>query len=99
MTNVGENVILMGGQDYHCYLERCQRLTTLLDQAITFLMHFIFEGRSRDHHEWETLFKAVSQAVLMKYFLSSNHSDLCTISEDFLAQLEDWKQDIEDRHN
>ncbi len=99
MANVEDNIMLMGDQEYLSYVERCQRLTSLLDQAIHFLMHFIFEGRSRNHPEWEMLFKALSQAVFMKHFLSIHRSNLCAISEDFLDQLEDWKQDIQDRLN
>ena len=97
MNNIGEHVMQMGNQEYNSYLERCQKLTTSLDQAICLLMHFIFEGRACLQHEWEMLFRVLSQAVFMKHFLSSNRHNLCTISEDFLADLEEWKLHIEDR--
>ena len=87
----------MEDHEYESYLDRCQRLKILLDEAVTFLMHFVFEGRARNPDEWEMLFTALSQAAFMKHFLSIHCSNLCTIAEDFLAQLDDWKQDVHER--
>lgn len=85
----------MGDQDYNSYLAHCERITIMLSQGIDTMMHYIFEGRSRNHLEWENLFKALNQAVFMKQYLSINCSNLLTISEDFMAQFQEWQQELQ----
>lgn len=99
MTNVGFNIMQLEDQEYNSYLERCDRVTALLDQAINHLMHYIFEGHSSNGQEWESLFTALNQAVFMKSYLKMNCSNLLSIADDFLEQVEAWREEVRTRLN
>jgi len=87
----------MGDQEYWSHQEKCNRLAGMLSNVIDLLMHYIFEGRSKNKQEWEILFKAIQQAVVIKDYLNGNCANLLTIAEDFLAQASDWKQEIDSK--
>lgn len=99
MSFVGPFICEMGDQEYWCYQEKCSRLAVMLSRTIDTLMHYIFEGRTRNAEEWESLFKAINQAVLMKEYLDRNCANLLTIAEDFLAQACEWQREVETHLN
>ena len=85
----------MNDQDYWSHQEKCNRLAGLLSGIIDRLMHYIFEGRTNNSEEWETLHKAISQAVVIKEYLERNFANLLTIAEDFLAQAFEWQTEVQ----
>ena len=95
MTFVGPFIFDMNDQEYYSHQENCSRLAAMLSKVIDRLMHYIFEGRSQNKEDWESLFKAIQQAVLIKHYLDNNTANLLTIAEDFLAQAVDWERDVE----
>ena len=78
--------------------DRCFLLKTRLKCAIDCLMHYIFEGQA-ERDEWETLFRALSQAVFMKEHLDGFSTNLLTISEGFLNQYNDWMKQLQVKLN
>lgn len=99
MQAIGPFVMNMTDQEYWSHMDKCSQVVGQLSQAIDNIMHFIFEGRSKNYGEWESLFTAVNQAVMMKQYLSMNCSNLLNIAEDFLIQVAEWKQEIEENLN
>lgn len=96
MSFYGPFVFEMNDHEYDSHQEKCTRLAVMLSRAIDTLMHYVFEGRSKNTLEWETLFKAIQQAVLIKEYLDRNCANLLTIAEDFLAQANEWEQEVRD---
>jgi hypothetical protein len=94
MAFVGPNIWEMTDQPYNGYLEHCERISDMLGKAIDLIMAYILQGRVRSPSEWETLFKALNQAVFIREYLNSHCANLLTIAEDFLAQMEDWQQEL-----
>ena len=90
MSHIGENSNDMTDPQFYHYAETCTRLVGMLDQAIDSLMRHIFEGKCQNPSQWESLFKAVSQAVFMKEYLTGYCSSLVLIAQDFLVQWEEW---------
>lgn len=85
----------MNDSEYWTYMEKCEELTKLLSTAIDLLMNYIFLGRCQNSEQWETLFKAVGQAVFMRDHLKSYNSNLIGLAEDFLVQVKEWQQEID----
>lgn len=77
------------------YQEHCERLAAALGETIDLVMRYIFEGKCRSPQELETLFKAVNQALMMKDYLSGHNSNLVRIAGNFLAQFEQWLQELQ----
>lgn len=94
MSFVGPFIVDMNDREYDSHQEKCARFAIMLSSVIDTLMHYIFEGKSKDCLEWEVLFKAVQQAVLIKDYLDRNCANLLTIAEDFLAQAEEWHHEV-----
>ena len=84
-------------RDFWNHYEHCARLVTMLDKSLELIMNYIFQGRCSDTQEWEILFKVINQAVFMKGYLNSNGSNLITIAEDFLAQFQEWHDEIQNK--
>ena len=99
MSFVGPFIMEMGDQEYWAHLEKCNRLSALLSKAIDDMMHYIFEGRCTDSQQWEMLFYGLNQAVLIKGYLTQNCSNLLTIAEDFMSQIEEWHRELQQKHN
>jgi hypothetical protein len=99
MVFVGELTTQMDDQQYWSHHEHCHRLAGMLSAAIDGLMHYIFQGKCKDPEHWEKLFKALNQAVFMKEYLSLCCSNVLTIAEDFLAQFEEWKVEVQAQLN
>ena len=99
MQAIGPFIMQMTDQEYWSHMDHCGRVAVLLSQAIDKMMRFIFEGRATTYEQWESLFTAINQAVLMKNYLSMNCANLLNIAEDFLAQVADWQQEITETLN
>ena len=98
MSFIEPLIFEMNDQEYWSHQEKCNRLATMLSKVIDTLMHYIFEGRAQNYpEEWESLFKAINQAVLIKEYLDKNCANLLTIAEDFLAQAFEWQRDVENK--
>jgi hypothetical protein len=80
---------------YYHYLEHCERVTTLLDNGINLMITYILAGRTRCPQEWDNLFRALNQASFMREYLNHHCSNLITIAEDFLAQLQEWQDEVQ----
>lgn len=99
MSNRGENIDNMNDVQYHQYMEVCESLREKLDKAITFMMHYIFEGKCREPEYWDRLFMNVCRAIFMKDYLAIYLSSIISIAMDFLQQFEDWLIEIQPPHN
>ena len=89
----------MNDQEHWAYMEHCDRLTGLLAKAIDHIMHHLFQGSCQNPQDWEALFKAVSQAVFMKEYLTMYCSNIVGVAEDFLTQIEAWQQEVQTKLN
>ena len=87
----------MNSSEHWHYMEYCERLVAILDKSLDLIMNHIFQGKCRNHQEWESLFKAVNQAVFMKEYLSVHGSNLTKITEDFLAQIQEWQNELQNK--
>ena len=94
MSLQGPNIFEMNDQQYWGHMEDCSQMAAMLSEAIDKLMHYIFQGKSKDTENWEPLFAGVNQAVLMRQYLSSNRANLLSIAQDFLDQVEEWQQEL-----
>ena len=83
------------GQENWEHNELCARLVEVLDETIQLVMRYVFEGKCRSPQELEKLFEAVNHALLMKNYLNCYNSNLVKIAEDFLAQFEQWLQEMQ----
>ena len=99
MNSFSPQIMQMNDQEYWAYQEKCTELATLLSNAIDYMMHHIFEGRCLDPQQWESLFLALNQAVMMKEYLGRNCANLINIAQEFLDQLTAWKQEMGERLN
>lgn len=79
---------------YYHYMTTCDELKAKLEKCITFLMHYIFEGRCKDRDQWETLLVSLTRAVFMKEYLQIYLTNIGGITEDFLFQFEDWHAEL-----
>ena len=62
-------VASMTDMQYYHYMTSCDELNAKLEKCVTFLMHYIFEGKCKDKGQWEALFVSLSRAVFMKEYL------------------------------
>ena len=85
----------MRDESYINYLHHCEHIANMLDKGIKHMMAYIFSGRSRCPREWDNLFKAVCQAHFMRDHLNQHCANIITIAENFLTQLEEWRQEVE----
>ena len=85
----------MRDESFVKYLYQCEEIASKLDTGIKDMMVYIFSGKSRCHQEWESLFKAVCQAHFMRDFLNQHCANIFTIADNFLSQLEEWKQEVD----
>jgi hypothetical protein len=94
MSFIGKNVIEMTDIEHFCYMENCNRLSNMLQAATDELMNYIFQGKCQNPEQWENIFKAVNQAVFLKEYLKVYCTNITAIAEDFLAQIEEWKNEL-----
>ena len=87
----------MTDQEHWTYMETCEHLHKMLQAALDLIMGHIFTGQCRDPSQWEDLFKAAMQAQFMKEYLGRWTGNLVPIAEDFLAQVADWKAELEQK--
>ena len=99
MTTRAKPIIDMEDQEHWSYMEHCERLTGMLSRSIDHIMHHVLQGHCRDPAQWESLFKAVTQAFFMKEYLSMYCSNLLPIAEDFLTQIEAWQKELQEKLN
>ena len=92
-----KNQMEMNNTEHWHYMEYCERLVAMLDKSLDLIMNHIFQGKCRNHQEWESLFKAVNQAVFMKEYLSVYGSNLLIITQDFLAQIQEWQDELQNK--
>ena len=95
MSFVGQDRPDFDDKGYWEYMQNCTTLSEMLDKAIQCVMHYILQGRCQDADEWESLFRAVSQATFIKDYLSVYQSNLIPLGESFLVQVEGWKQELQ----
>ena len=84
----------MTDMEYYHYMTSCNELNAKLEKCVTFLMHYIFEGKCKDKDQWEALFVSLSRAVFMKEYLQIYLTNIGAITEDFLVQFEDWHAEL-----
>ena len=87
-------VMNMTDMEYYHYMTSCNELNAKLEKCVTFLMHYIFEGKCKDKDQWEALFISLSRAVFMKEYLQLYLTNIGAITEDFLVQFEDWHAEL-----
>jgi hypothetical protein len=88
----------MNNTEHHWnYMENCERLVAMLDKSLDLIMNHIFQGKCKNPQELDSLFKAVNQAVFMKEYLSVYGSNLQTIAEEFLIQVHEWQDELQNK--
>lgn len=93
------DTIMMNNMQFYDHTDRCKVLKDRLTITVDCLMHYIFEGHCKDPSQWETLFKALSQAAFMKEYLEAYSINLFTISEFFLEQFDDWQKELQSTYH
>ena len=84
----------MTDMEYFRYMSTCDELKGKLEKCITFLMHYIFEGKCKDRDQWENLFIALTKAIFLKEHLQLYLTNIGNITEDFLVQFEEWHSEL-----
>ena len=85
----------MTSMQFFDHADRCNLLRNRLAASIDCLMHYIFLGHCKDPSQWETLFKALSQAVFLKELLEGYRVNVLSISAFFLEQFDEWQEELQ----